>query len=122
MEDVNKLAKTHNMDTERILSLAKYITTPSVDQSSVTRTVDNQGVERISMKVSPELWLYPVYLTQSAIIPFYQGEVGRPSTKPVVSFVFLLLSSAHFHCSQSLFSNVVVLQMSISIIPPHFQY
>ncbi|KAJ3476288.1 hypothetical protein NLI96_g11264 [Meripilus lineatus] len=90
MEDVNKLAKTHNMDTERILSLAKYITTPSVDQSSVTRTVDNQGVERISMKsftilvwllyserTSAVLFTYLPMLTQCAtsLTLFAAGDV-----------------------------------------------
>ncbi|KDQ12310.1 hypothetical protein BOTBODRAFT_34597 [Botryobasidium botryosum FD-172 SS1] len=51
------LAKRYGIDVEVLEGVAKYVNSPSVGESGTTRTVDEQGEEKITMQAT---WVDPI--------------------------------------------------------------
>lgn len=73
--ELERLAKRYNIDVQKIVSLSKSIASPSVDEGSISRTVGNGGVERISMKVRT----YPRLACMKSQSLFLQAKWVEPS-------------------------------------------
>ncbi len=54
-EQLTNLAKKYNIDVARLENLARFVNTPNVDPESVVKTVDDDGTERVTMKVCRSL-------------------------------------------------------------------
>ncbi|KAH9919385.1 uncharacterized protein B0H18DRAFT_1122504 [Fomitopsis serialis] len=55
-EELEKLAVRYEIDVDRLENVARFVNSPSVDEGSVRREVDKDGVEQTKMKAS---WVEP---------------------------------------------------------------
>jgi hypothetical protein len=53
--ELEALAKSYNVDVGTLEKLGRYVNTPSVGEGMTVRTLDENGVEHVSMKVRPVL-------------------------------------------------------------------
>lgn len=51
-EELEKLASRYEIDVGKLESVARFVNSPSVDEGSVRKEVDRDGVEQVKMKVS----------------------------------------------------------------------
>lgn len=51
-EELEKLASRYEIDVDKLESVARFVSSPSVDEGAVRRKVDGDGVEQVKMKVS----------------------------------------------------------------------
>ncbi|KAH9834069.1 uncharacterized protein C8Q71DRAFT_687408, partial [Rhodofomes roseus] len=50
-EELEKLASRYEIDVDKLESVARFVNSPSVDEGSVRKEVDRDGVEQVKMKV-----------------------------------------------------------------------
>ncbi|EPT00335.1 hypothetical protein FOMPIDRAFT_1060342 [Fomitopsis schrenkii] len=55
-EELEKLASRYEIDVDKLESVARFVSSPSVDEGAVRRKVDGDGVEQVKMKAS---WVDP---------------------------------------------------------------
>ncbi|CCL99234.1 uncharacterized protein FIBRA_01249 [Fibroporia radiculosa] len=55
-EELEKLAERYGIDVEALENLARFVNSPSVDKDSVRRTVNEDGIESLTMKAT---WVDP---------------------------------------------------------------
>ncbi|KAK0199208.1 hypothetical protein DFS33DRAFT_378380 [Desarmillaria ectypa] len=54
--DIENLARNYKIDVQKLESISKFVNSPSVDSSSVVKTVDEDGNESRSMLA---VWIKP---------------------------------------------------------------
>ncbi|KZT72278.1 hypothetical protein DAEQUDRAFT_664501 [Daedalea quercina L-15889] len=52
-EELEKLASRYEIDVDKLESVARFVNSPSVDEGSVRKEVDKDGVEQVKMMVGP---------------------------------------------------------------------
>jgi len=55
-EEMRRLAERYDIDIAKLESVARIVNSPSIDEGSITKVVDEDGVERITMKAA---WVDP---------------------------------------------------------------
>ena len=76
-QELEYLAKQYEVDVSKLESLARYVTTPTVDPNSVKRILKDDGSEVTTMKVST------LGASSRLILNDCLGDVGRPSDQAI---------------------------------------
>jgi len=81
--ELQALAERYGIDVTKLAELARFINTPSVDQSTIVNTVNQDGEETVTMMVSLFLvsWCRRVTLQNSGQVG---GSKTRAMRRPVV--------------------------------------
>lgn len=84
-EELEKLASRYEIDVDKLESVARFVNSPSVDEGSVRREVDRDGVEQVKMKVSRTQVKHMAHTTETHSL----GFLGRASVagKPAPNIV-----------------------------------
>lgn len=51
LDELKELADRYSIDFDKMENLARFVNSPSIDQDSIKRSVDEDGVEKVKMKV-----------------------------------------------------------------------
>lgn len=70
-KDLQKLAAKYGVDVAKMESLARFLTSPSVDKSSTTKTVDKNGEETVTFGVSVVTLRWPRGMTEIMLCRLY---------------------------------------------------
>lgn len=82
-DELEKLALRYEIDVDKLESVARFVNSPSVDEGSVRREVDRDGVEQVKMKVSCAWLRYMVHTIETR----WPGFVGRTSVISAATIV-----------------------------------
>ena len=63
-EELEKLASRYEIDVDKLESVARFVNSPSVDEASVRKEVDRDGVEQVKMKVRYAQLKFMVYTAE----------------------------------------------------------
>ncbi|CAL1704234.1 unnamed protein product [Somion occarium] len=63
LDELKELADRYSIDFDKMENLARFVNSPSIDQDSIKRSVDEDGVEKVKMKAE---WTDPPFISWSS--------------------------------------------------------